>query len=74
MNRRYRKTIIAGNWKMNKTATEAKKFVEELKAIAAQAPSGATWSCASPPCNIPAAVKAVQGRCGSPWALQNVLL
>ncbi len=25
MNRRYRKTIIAGNWKMNKTATEAKK-------------------------------------------------
>ena len=33
MNRRYRKTIIAGNWKMNKTATETKKFAEELKAI-----------------------------------------
>ena len=31
MNRRYRKTIIAGNWKMNKTATETKKFAEELK-------------------------------------------
>ena len=30
MNRRYRKTIIAGNWKMNKTATETKKFAEEL--------------------------------------------
>ena len=26
MNRRYRKTIIAGNWKMNKTASETKKF------------------------------------------------
>lgn len=24
MNRRYRKTIIAGNWKMNKTASETK--------------------------------------------------
>ena len=31
MNRRYRKTIIAGNWKMNKTASETKKFAEELK-------------------------------------------
>ena len=25
MNRRYRKTIIAGNWKMNMTATETNK-------------------------------------------------
>ena len=33
MNRRYRKTIIAGNWKMNKTASDTKKFAEELKAI-----------------------------------------
>ena len=33
MNRRYRKTIIAGNWKMNKTASETKKFAEELKAL-----------------------------------------
>ena len=31
MNRRYRKTVIAGNWKMNMTATETKKFAEELK-------------------------------------------
>ena len=30
MNRRYRKTVIAGNWKMNKTATEAAKLVDEL--------------------------------------------
>ena len=33
MNRRYRKTIIAGNWKMNKTASDTKKFAEELKPI-----------------------------------------
>ena len=30
MNRRYRKTIIAGNWKMNKTASEAAVLVDEL--------------------------------------------
>ena len=33
MNRRYRKTIIAGNWKMNMTASETKKFAEELKSL-----------------------------------------
>ena len=33
MNRKYRKTVIAGNWKMNKTASETKKFAEELKAL-----------------------------------------
>ncbi len=33
MNRRYRKTIIAGNWKMNNTITEMKAFAEELKPI-----------------------------------------
>ena len=31
MNRRYRKTLIAGNWKMNMTATETREFAEELK-------------------------------------------
>ena len=33
MNRRYRKTVIAGNWKMNKTLTETRAFAEEFKAI-----------------------------------------
>ena len=33
MNRRYRKTIIAGNWKMNKTPSETKAFAEEFKSI-----------------------------------------
>ncbi len=30
MNLKYRKTIIAGNWKMNKTLTETKAFAEEF--------------------------------------------
>ena len=33
MNRRYRKTVIAGNWKMNMTATETKKFAEDIKKL-----------------------------------------
>ena len=33
MNRRYRKTIIAGNWKMNKTLSETRTFADEFKAI-----------------------------------------
>ena len=33
MNRRYRKTIIAGYWKMNKTPSETKAFAEQFKAI-----------------------------------------
>ena len=32
MNRKYRKTIIAGNWKMHKTPAETKKMFDELKA------------------------------------------
>ncbi len=31
MNRKYRKTIIAGNWKMNKLPSEARPFVDELR-------------------------------------------
>ncbi len=27
------KTVIAGNWKMNMTASETKKFAEEMKTI-----------------------------------------
>ena len=30
MDKAKRKAIIAGNWKMNKTATEAAKLVDEL--------------------------------------------
>ena len=33
MNRKYRKTIIAGNWKMNKTPAEAKELLEAIKPL-----------------------------------------
>ena len=33
MNSRYRKTIIAGNWKMNNTITQTKEFAEKIKPI-----------------------------------------
>ena len=32
MNRKYRKTVIAGNWKMNQVNSGVKPFMEELKA------------------------------------------
>ena len=57
MNRRYRKTIIAGNWKMNKTASETKKFAEELKAIMPRAKWCDVVVCV-PAVNIPTAIKA----------------
>ena len=57
MNRRYRKTIIAGNWKMNMTATETRKFAEELKKLMQRAKWCETVLCV-PACNIPAATKA----------------
>ena len=31
MNRKYRKTVIAANWKMNKTPSETKAFLTEFK-------------------------------------------
>lgn len=33
MDRRYRKVIIAGNWKMNSLASEVKPFAEQLKEL-----------------------------------------
>ena len=57
MNRRYRKTVIAGNWKMNMTATETKKFAEEMKKIMPRAKWCDTLICV-PACNISVATKA----------------
>ena len=57
MNRRYRKTIIAGNWKMNKTASETKKFAEELKRLLPRAKWCDVVVCV-PAVNISAAIKA----------------
>ena len=60
MNLRYRKTIIAGNWKMHLSAEEARQFILELKATAAQAKWCDVVLCV-PFLQIPAAVKAAKG-------------
>lgn len=57
MNRKYRKTIIAGNWKMNMLASEIKPFAEELKRIVPKAKWCEMVFCV-PFVNIPAAIKA----------------
>ena len=56
MNRRYRKTIIAGNWKMNKTLSETRAFAEELKPILPKGKWCDVVLCV-PYVNIPAAVR-----------------
>ena len=59
MNRKYRKTLIVGNWKMNKTPSETKAFMTEFKSIL---PKG-RWCdmalCVPAVC-IPAAVRAMR--------------
>ena len=57
MNRKYRKTIIAGNWKMNKVASEVKPFAEELKSLNPRARWCETVVCV-PFVMVPAAIKA----------------
>ena len=57
MNRRYRKTIIAGNWKMNKTPSETKAFAEEFKALLPKTKWCDVVVCV-PLVDVPAAVRA----------------
>ena len=56
MNRKYRKTIIAGNWKMNKTLSETRAFAEELKPLLGKHKWCDVVLCV-PFVNIPAAVR-----------------
>ncbi len=57
MNRKYRKTIIAANWKMNKLPSEVKPFAETLKSLVSKAKWCETVVCV-PFVSIPAALKA----------------
>ena len=57
MNKRYRKTIIAGNWKMNMLASEVKPFIEQLKENMTKSKSCDVVLC-TPAVMIPAMVKA----------------
>jgi len=58
MNRRYRHTVIAGNWKMNKTAKETKEFAEGLKSLWTVRPKWCDTVICVPACNISTATKA----------------
>jgi len=59
MNNKLRKTIIAGNWKMNKTPSEAKLFINDLKTLVKDAKCdvivGVPFVC------LPVVIEAVKG-------------
>ena len=57
MNPKYRKTIIAGNWKMNKTLSETKAFAESIKPMLGKHKWCEVVLCV-PAVNISGAVKA----------------
>ena len=59
MNRKYRKTVIAGNWKMNKTPSETKEFMQNLKALLPKGRWCDVALCVPAIC-IPAAVRAMR--------------
>ena len=59
MNRKYRKTIIAGNWKMNKTPSQTKEFMTEFKSMMPKGRWCDVAICVPAVC-IPAAVRAMR--------------
>ena len=59
MNRKYRKTVIAGNWKMNKTPSETKEFMTAFKAILPKGRWCDVALCVPAVC-IPTAVRAMR--------------
>lgn len=62
MNKATRKTIIAGNWKMNKTPADAEKLINEIKAtISSKNTSGCEIIACVPYIDIDAAVKTAAG-------------
>ena len=60
MNTAKRRTVIAGNWKMNFTPSEAKAFIEEIKPMVAGKDNCDIVFCA-PFVSIAAAMEAAQG-------------
>ena len=59
MNRKYRKTVIGGNWKMNKTPSQTKEFMAQLKSILPRGRWCDIALCVPAVC-IPAAVRAMR--------------
>ena len=60
MNKATRKAVIAGNWKMNMTPSEAKKLISEL-IPAVEGKNGCDIIVCVPFVDIPAAVEAAKG-------------
>ena len=59
MNRKYRKSVIAGNWKMNKLPSEARSFVDELRAQLPKTKTCDTVLCVPYPI-IPAVARSIK--------------
>ena len=59
MNKATRKAVIAGNWKMNKTPSEAAALINEMKPLVKDAACGVVLCV--PFIDIPAAVEAAKG-------------
>lgn len=59
MNKKLRRAVIAGNWKMNKTPSEAKALIDELIPLVKNADCGVVIC--TPFVALPAAVEAVCG-------------
>ena len=59
MNRKYRKTVIAGNWKMHKTASETRTFLDALKGALPRMKRCSVVLCV-PYVDIPAAAKSLR--------------
>lgn len=57
MNRKYRKTVIGGNWKMNMTASAVKPFMDELRGALPKSRDCEVVICAPGPL-LPAVLKA----------------
>ncbi|MCI8595094.1 MAG: triose-phosphate isomerase [Oscillospiraceae bacterium] len=70
MNRRYRKTIIAGNWKMNKTLSETRAFADAFKAILPKVKTCDVVLCV-PSVNLQGAIRAFKD-CRVSVGAQNV--
>ncbi len=60
MNTRYRKTILAGNWKMNLLSGDVKPYAQRLRELAERQPRREVAVCV-PDLLVPAAVRAFRG-------------
>ena len=69
MNKALRKAVIAGNWKMNKTPSEAKALIEEMKPLVKDAACDVVLCV--PFIDIPAAIEAAKG-CNIKIGAENV--